>query len=287
MELEESVEVNTGPSTDRLFRYLGLSIFYYYLILLLSSIIEYFFTKEFTWNLSYLLYFWIAYAVKDGSRTACKWGIFCMSLNAVAIIVFCFIMLVNPAFITFENNLSSAALPVYFVGSIIYLGWSLVNLKLLVRLLKLYQIRFWTKAPIVGYGMIICLFIGFLGVPFMINYSQGYSNSDIQKKYADVIEYLNKVARHEVSTSTNSPQVLAISETYPEVLSASIYSSKHSSLRIISKKKKFSSTSYWGSRATRTNSNGDKIRYIVYDDFVKDNDNKWVKIELCIEPKSN
>lgn len=274
MASDQPIEAN--PLTDSLFRYMGLSIFYYYGLQLLLDL----FTGEFTFNFACLFLFWMAYAIKDGSTTACKWGIFCMLCYGLGWIVSCFFLLFNPVELEFNNTAITAAMvPYYGVVHFVYIVWSVVNLKYLVRILKLRQVRYWTKGVIWGYAIVISLAIIFWAWGTL--YNQGYSKTALEAKYADAIEYLRKAAKDEVSTFTNAPEVLALSQAHPEIISASIYTNKSSGHSIISKND-FRNISWRGNRGTGKDRDGNIIQYVMYEDYTKDQNDKWVKIKLCI-----
>ena len=278
---DQAVANNVPNSTEvQFFRYLGLSIFWYCVMLLVWSIIHGLFTGHFKWDISYLLLFWMAYDIKNGSLTACKWGVFFMSCYGIFSLVICFLLLVHPAWIEFQNDISPAGRPIYFVGTVIFVVWSFLNLAFLIRILKRHQARYWTKGVILGHAVIAVLIVCLM-IPRIINTAQGYSATAIQTKYADVIEYLKKAARNEVSNAINAPEVVALSQAYPDIVSASIRTAKHSGQSIISADD-FESRWGWSGGGAGTDREGNKIRYAEYKDYTKDQKDHWVEINLRI-----
>lgn len=280
---DETVEIESRPHVESLFRKMWLSVLSYYLLLLIFTIVAYFFTKEFSWDLTFILYFWMAFAIKGGSKTACKWGVFLMSQNAVIFASACFMLIFYPAAILFENRLINPDnIWICWLGSLLFLIWSVINLKYLVRILKLHQVRFWTKAPIWGYSIIICIFIGFWIVPDIILNSQGYSRNSIETIYAEVIEHLIEIEREDLTRSMDTPKAQALSNAYPEIILAELKSDRRSSSRIISRKD-FYAFSFSPKTGTGHDSQGRKIKFVIYEDYVKDIDGDWFKIILHIK----
>ncbi len=152
-------------SADILSRHVGLSVFCYFGVLLGSSIVLYFFTRKFTWDFTYLLLFWMAAAVRDGHITGGKWGIVTMVWYGSIFLTFCFTLLLRPGYLESQNHLPAAGRPWYFVLSLAYVFWSIVNLKYLIQVLRLKHKRFWTLGTIAG-----CVTIALL-VAFLLAYS--------------------------------------------------------------------------------------------------------------------
>ena len=260
--------------------YLGLSVFYYYMLLLVFSIIHGLITGDFRWDFSILLLFWMAYSIKDGSLTACKWGVFFMSSHGLISLAICFLLLIHPAWIEFRNDIRPAVRPFYFTVGALYAAWSVINLTFLLRILRRRQVRYWTRGVLWGHValavVIVCLMI-----PRIINTAQGYSPAAIETNYAEVIEYLRNAAKKNVPSAINTSEVAALSQAYPDIISASIRTAKKSSYSIISTVD-FESFSGFGGRATGIDREGNKIRYVEYEGYTKDNNDCWVMVYLKI-----
>ena len=283
MTSDQTIEVESKSSGENLFRYVGMSVVLYYFMMLLFTVSTYLFTNEFSWDLNFLLYFWMAFSIRSGSKTACKWGVFLISIHGCIFAVICYMCIFNPAAVLFDNRIvSSANLPVVFIVLLLYTLWSVINVIFLVRLLKLHQVRFWTKAPILGCSIIACLLIGSWVVPTIILNSEDYSKASIETQYAEVIEHLIKIQCEDLTRSMNTPQVQALSKAYPEIILAAIKTSRRGSSHIISKKDFKTTSTLVGKMGSGRDSQDNKVKYVIYEDYVKDKDGDWFKIVLWI-----
>ncbi|MHC4927412.1 MAG: hypothetical protein ACYTER_08815 [Planctomycetota bacterium] len=282
MTIEQTTESEVDPKIETLFRYVGLSFFYYYLTLIIFSIIQYFFTREFTLDLTFILYFWMAYAIKDRSLTACKWGVFCMLLHGGLCIAICCLAILNPSFLVFESGITSKNMPFYFILCLFYAIWSLVNLKYLIRIFKLHTEKFWPNGPIWIGAITTCVIIGFLVVPPIVNYCQRDYRLKIESQYSEVIDYLIQASKNDMPTATNSSEVVALSEAYPHILYASFEKENKWRCPIINKGI-FERTSYSGNSGSGVDHDGNEIKFDIYEDIIKDKESGWIKITLHIK----
>lgn len=137
-------------SAEVLSRHVGLSVTWYFGVLVALSVVLYFVTDRFVLDFTYLLLFWMAAAIRDGHATGCKWGIFTMVWYGVICLAFCFTLLLRPGYLESHNHLPAAGRPWYFILSLVYVFWSIVNLKYLLQVLRLKRERFWTGRTIAG-----------------------------------------------------------------------------------------------------------------------------------------
>lgn len=288
MTTEQIVEIKPHETDDSiLFKRLGMSLFFYFLLLLTAEIIHGITYGEFKWDFGYLLLFWAASAVWNGSTTGCKWAILFMWAHGLWAIAAGISLFLHPAYHEFNNSITPTTQPFYFAAALVYAAWSIVNLKFLLRLLKLKQVRHWTKGTIWGYGILTVAVIAILcsvAIPtFAYYYREGYSKEAIESKYADAIEYLRKAAKDEVPTTTNAPEVIALSQAHPEIVLASIRYRKYGSQRLISKSDFTKTSITMGVRGTCLDSDGNEIRCTIYNDYTRNKNNEWVKIELWLD----
>jgi hypothetical protein len=266
-------------SAEILGRYVGMSVFWYFGVLLAWSVVQWLLTGKFEWNLAYLLFFWMACSIKDGSTTACKWGIFCMLGYGTMAIAACFLLLLRPAPFEFHYALTPAKRTFYFVALLLFVFWSVLNLKYLLQILRLRQVRFWNKYVFAGYAAFAGLMFIML-TPFIMNYFGGYSRGALETKYNRPIDYLRQAVLGEVSTESDSPELKAICQAYPEIIEMLFHTRDNRTYSVLHQNFRRG-----GKPGTVYAGVPESIDYVTYRDYLKNRDGKWVRIELKIEKK--
>lgn len=269
-------------------RFLSWSIFAGALAAIGMMIVNAIFYDHLHVNISNFLLIWLAFAVRKGSVTACRWAVFIMCLITVTGLVIVYGFVTNSPFILKgPPGMGSSQLPINLLWTVLFCIWSLVNLVLAIIVLREENENFFSKAATVG----VSCFAGFLILIPVLSYLfiPAYARrGQLEQRYAEQLALMRKIASGQMESSRNSSRVMAVFTEHPEIIEAGVGRAENDGYHII-----FNATdrnlsgrnmmnTWLGSVGTAQYADGGSIPIVAYRGYARNAQGEWVPIKMTI-----
>ncbi len=232
------------------------------------------------------LLLWIGLSLSEGRQTTYVWGVFLLVFFGGFALLGSISMLFDwPYFM--DTGLALHYRKISCIFMLVMTLWSSVNVWGLLRSLRYYRMRFWTKS--VSLVAILLVSIGIMfWLPGYIMMPQYATRKFFEHTYSQQIDALTQVVQELQEPClflSQQPELAEVFLNTPEVLSADIQN-KGVTHAVVSSNVEL--LYLWSNKVGKVRKpGGEEVKVIKHHTYVKNRNNEWVTISLLIEVRKN